>query len=163
MPTAAYCTECRAYVFTTDDGMCANGHGRPQLRNIYEAGIDRRSGNPQPPKRSAGRPTITRYAPVEEGISHIPPLREPRATVPHVWCDVEGGPYEERGPFARMFSRPRGRHSSSVSVTLEFGNPAAFAMLALALIATAIVIGYVAGAGISAASSDLPSLLAIAP
>lgn|GEM_PF-3310794 len=37
MGTAAYCSECRGYVWLGPDGACSNGHARPFLRDVHEA------------------------------------------------------------------------------------------------------------------------------
>jgi hypothetical protein len=36
VPRAAWCAKCRDYVWVTEDGGCSNGHGRPNLRGMYD-------------------------------------------------------------------------------------------------------------------------------
>ena len=42
---AAWCAECRDYLWVGADGGCSNGHGRPSLRGLYEPA---RTDGPQP-------------------------------------------------------------------------------------------------------------------
>lgn len=162
MPTAAYCNTCRTFVFVNEDECCINGHPRSNLRDIHEADVDRRTGGPKRRRTSRVERLMAMPAPAPR-VEDVSELREPQAPIPAVYCDVAGGPYDVPGVLTRMFGGPKGRHSrtGTVAISLELGDGRAVMALSLALVMTAVLIGYMAGAGQTLAAHDLLSLLTL--
>ncbi len=62
--TAAYCSACGAYVLLSSEGECVYGHARSNLRGVYAAQIDRRTGQPKPPTAEQRAASLRPTAPV---------------------------------------------------------------------------------------------------
>lgn len=176
---AAYCTACRAYVFIAEDGSCEYGHPRPQLRGLYEAGVDRRTGRPKPPKTDS-RATGPVHGVAATGFATTATTATPVAATP---ASPRHGiatrlPDEWRGPLsfaealARLVGPPRGRHSAPRYDRNGLEVPFLIPEKARRLIARAallIGIGGIIGVTVvvvatgDVAGLDIPAAVALAP
>lgn len=85
--TAAFCSACQRYVFVTVDGICEYGHPRTQLRGLYSADLDRKSGRPTPPNADQQRAAFMRPVPPMAPIQAM----EERGTAPQDDFTRRGG------------------------------------------------------------------------